>query len=155
MRVFALVWLLLVAWPSLASAVPPPAAVAILYNSAVPESCKLAETYREARGIPLENMLALELPTTADISRADYDQKILKPLRAEFDRRGWWQRARDGNGLILPVMNRIRVLVTMRGVPLRIQAIPKPPPPKPATPPATPPAPVSYTHLTLPTILRV
>ncbi len=54
--------LLLAGLPPLARAVPPPESVAILYNSAVPESRKLAELYREARAIPAENLIALEMP---------------------------------------------------------------------------------------------
>lgn len=129
MRVLALVLVLRVAVAPLAAEAPPPAAVAILYNSAVPESRQLAQLYREARAIPAQNLIALAMPLTADISRADYDQFIRKPLQAEFDRRGWWQRGQEAGGVTVPVRNQIRVLVTMRGVPLRIQPLPKPPPP--------------------------
>lgn len=109
-----------------ASGAPKPEAVAVLYNSAIPESRELAEFYRSARAIPEENLIGLEMPAEADISRAEYEGKIAAPLRAEFDRRGWWKRARDPNGVILPVANDIRVLVTLRGVPLRIKPEPKP-----------------------------
>ena len=109
----------------LAVAVPAVESVALLYNSAIPESAKLAEIYRRARGIPEGNLIGLDMPQVPDISRADYDTKIAAPLRAEFDRRGWWQRGRDGKGLLIPRSNKIRVLVTMRGVPLRIQPTPK------------------------------
>lgn len=132
-RAIVLRLLLLAGFPPLAWAVPSPESVAVLYNSALPESRKLAELYREVRGIPAENLIALEMPGTADISREAYEKSILAPLRAEFDRRGWWKRARDAGGVTVPVLNRIRVLVTMRGVPLRIQ-----PTPKPAVPPAKP-----------------
>lgn len=131
MRAIALILFLLAGFPRIAGAVPSPESVAILYNSAVPESRKLAEFYREARGIPAENLIALEMPKTPDISRGDYDRMILKPLREQFDRRLWWKRGRDAGGVSLPVVNRIRVLVTMRGVPLRIQPTPKPAPPPP------------------------
>jgi len=104
-----------------ASAAPSPESVAVLYNAALPESRELAEFYREARGIPAENLIGLQMPDAADISRAEYDALIAGPLRAEFERRGWWRRGRDAEGVTLPVENRIRVLVTMRGVPLRIQ----------------------------------
>lgn len=104
-----------------------PDSVAVLYNAAVPESRKLAEIYRDARKIPPENLIALDMPTVPDISRSDYDNKILEPLRAEFEQRGWWKRETDSGGIKLPSMNRIRVLVTMRGVPLRIQSEPKSP----------------------------
>lgn len=142
MRAIPRVLLLLVGLPPFACAVPTPAAVAVLYNSAVPESRKLAELYRNARNIPAENLIALAMPETADISRADYEKSILKPLCAEFDQRGWWKRGRDAAGILLPERNKIRVLVTMRGVPLRIQPTPAPAatPEKPATqsPPPNP-----------------
>lgn len=138
MKKFALVLLMLAGLPSAVSAAISPESVAVLYNSAVPESVKLAEIYRVARGIPQENLIPLEMPLTADISRRDYESFIQIPLRDAFDQRGFWKREKDRNGLILPVVNRIRVLVTMRGVPLRIQATPKPKPaegePKPSDP---------------------
>jgi uncharacterized protein (TIGR03790 family) len=117
-----------------------PSAVAILYNRSLPESRKLAETYRSARGIPAENLIGLELPITPDISRQQYDKTILAPLRWEFDDRKWWLRQKDPGGITLPTANQIQVLVLMRGVPLRIQ-----PTPKPAPPPNTPPPPPQAT----------
>lgn len=148
MRVFALVSLLLAGLGPLVSGGPAPESVAILYNAAVPESRKLAEFYREARGIPAENLIALDMPPAPDVSRADYESKIARPLRDEFDRRGWWRRSKDAEGITLPVANKIRVLVTVRGVPLRIQQTPKPPAPPPApgekpAPPTPPQNPVA------------
>ena len=134
-----LVLLLLVAgFPVVLQARISPDQVAILYNSTVAESRKLAEIYREARGIPEENVIGLEMPTRADISRDDYDRLILKPLRRQFEARTWWKRQSDSNGVTLPVSNQIRVLVTMRGVPLRIQPIPKSAPKPGDPPPANP-----------------
>ncbi|MGA0854266.1 MAG: TIGR03790 family protein [Luteolibacter sp.] len=112
----------------LAVASPTADEVAVLYNSAIPDSAKLAEIYRRARGIPEENLIGLDMPQVPDISRVEYEEKIAAPLRAEFDRRSWWQRGRDREGLIVPRSNKIRVLVTMRGVPLRIKPTPKPVP---------------------------
>ena len=133
MRAFALMLLMVAGFPLLAIGAPAPDSVAILYNSADPESRKLAEFYREARRIPAENLIALEMPVTQDISRADYDKMIAGPLRKEFDRRAWWKRGKDRDGVTVPILNKIRVLVTVRGVPLRIQQTPKPaPPPAPA-----------------------
>lgn len=111
-----------------------PGAVAILYNSTVPASRKLAETYRQARGIPEENVIALDMPVAATIPREDYERSILKPLRRQFEVRGWWRRQQDAGGITVPVINKIRVLVTMRGVPLRISPTPVPPA-KPGDPP--------------------
>ena len=121
MKVFARVLFLLVALVPVAGAAISPEAVAVLYNSAVPESRQLAEQYRDARGIPAGNLIGLEMPAVGDISREDYERTILRPLQDEFDRRVWWQRRTDAAGVTLPVINRIKVLVTLRGVPLRIQ----------------------------------
>ena len=115
-------------------AAPAPQSVAVLFNSAVPESRRLAEMYAAKRGIPVENLVGLEMPKAADITRKQYEDSILSPLRAEFDRRSWWRRAKQNDGLFLPVINKIRVLVVMRGVPLRIQATPKGEKPAPAAP---------------------
>lgn len=103
-----------------------PDSVAILYNIAAPDSKKLAETYSKARGIPEDNIIGLDMPVTADISREDYISKIQNPLRAEFDRNSWWSRAKDASGVLLPSANDIKVLVIMKGVPLRILAAPLP-----------------------------
>ena len=126
MRIFTRILLLLAGFPLVSSAAISPESVAVLYNSGVPESRKLAELYRDARGIPAENLIALDMPTAADISRGDYEKWLLKPLRWEFENRRWWKRQKDAGGVTLPTVNRIRVLVTMRGVPLRIQPVPKP-----------------------------
>lgn len=118
-------FLILMAFARPADAAISPDAVAVLYNSSVPESKKLAEIYRVARAIPEANLIGLEMPVTQDITRADYERTISKPLRREFDQRQWWQRGKDAEGAVIPVANRIQVLVTMKGVPLRIQPVPK------------------------------
>jgi uncharacterized protein (TIGR03790 family) len=143
MRAAAVVIGLMAGFTPHARAVPRPESVAVLYNSAVPESRQLAEFYRDARGIPAENLIGLEMPVAADISREEYENTIATPLRQAFDRNGWWKRGRDGNGVTLPQANDIRVLVTLRGVPLRIKGTPKPAPAAPQangkpTPPAAP-----------------
>ncbi|MFT3991749.1 MAG: TIGR03790 family protein [Luteolibacter sp.] len=99
-----------------------PADVAVLFNSSDPESVKLAGFYQVKRGVPEGNMIGLPMPAAQDISREQYDSAIRDPLRAEFKERGWVQLARDPKGIVLPVRNKIRVVLTMRGVPLRIQA---------------------------------
>ncbi len=131
MRFFALFLVMLVGLPQVARAAISPEAVAILYNSSVPDSRKLAEIYREARKIPKDNLIGLDMPTSQDISREDYERSILIPLRGQFGAREWWQRRSEGGGVTLPTFNKIRVLVIMRGVPLRIVPSVK----QPGTPP--------------------
>jgi len=106
---------------SAAAPVPDPKSVAILYNSDDPESRELAEFYAEARAIPTANLIGLAMPKTEEISRKEYDSTIAVPLRAEFDKRGWWQRVTNAEGWIEPTRNQIRILVTVRGVPLKIR----------------------------------
>lgn len=142
MKLIALVCVVLAGWQAVACAAPSPASVAILYNSAVPESKQLAEIYAAARDIPKDNLIALDMPKEQDISREDYEKFLLKPLRNQFDFRGWWQRKTDSGGITLPVLNKIRVLVTMRGVPLRIKPTPKPAP-APDAKPAPPENPIT------------
>lgn len=142
MKTLVRIVFLLVAVASVSRAAISAESVAVLFNSSVPESRKLAEFYCETRGIPMENRIALEMPATADISREVFEKSILKPLRAEFEDRGWWKRQTDAGGVKLPVSNRIRVMVCMRGVPLRIQQTPKPAP-KPGDPPPDPQNPVA------------
>ncbi len=114
--------------------------VLVLYNKADPESARLAEAYEDARGIPPSQILGLEMPLKADITRNEYNDSILKPLRDHFEDNRWWKRQRDAQGLLLPAENRIRTIVLMRGVPLRIQPTPakpkenEPPPADPISP---------------------
>jgi uncharacterized protein (TIGR03790 family) len=119
MRFTILLLLLAMAFPWLARAAISPESVAVLYNASVPDSKHLAEIYQKTRHIPEDNLIGLPMPTAADISREDFDRSILKPLRDEFELRSWWQRRREGS-TTLPYQNKIKVLVTMRGVPLRI-----------------------------------
>ncbi len=116
---------------------PNPATVAVLYNSAQPESKKLAETYAAAREIPEENLIGLPLAAAEEISRADFNKTLRTPLIGEFDRRQWWQRAKNPQGSLQPVQLRIRTLVCVRGVPSRIkrETTPNAPPPKEGEPP--------------------
>jgi uncharacterized protein (TIGR03790 family) len=81
-----------------------PADVFILVNKNVPESREVADYYCAKRGVPKENIVALDLPSGEDISRRDYNTKLVAPLRAELKER------RD----------QVKVLLCVYGVPLRV-----------------------------------
>lgn len=98
--------------------------VLVIYNKSDPYSKKLAEFYKVARKIPSDQMLGLTLPTQQDISRKEYENTLLKPLRDHFTKQGWWKRSKDRNGIMQPTKNHIRAIVLMRGVPLRIKPEP-------------------------------
>jgi uncharacterized protein (TIGR03790 family) len=81
-----------------------PADVFILVNKNVPASREVADYYCTRRGVPKENVVALDLPAGEDISRRDYTSKLVAPLRAELKER------RD----------KVKVLLCVYGVPLRV-----------------------------------
>jgi len=109
--------------------------VAVLYNTAIPESEKLAKSYAIARGIPEDNLVGLNLPDKEEVTRADYDLLIRKPLVAEFDRRQWWQRGLNEQGMLQLQLTRIQIIVCMRGIPSRVLETT---PPRPADAPPIP-----------------
>jgi uncharacterized protein (TIGR03790 family) len=83
-----------------------PAEVFVVANRSVPASREVAEHYLTRRNVPKENLVLLDLPAGEDISRTDYDTKLVAPLRAALaDRR-----------------DRVKVLLTVYGVPLRVGA---------------------------------
>ncbi len=113
---------------SLSTAAPepiPPEVVAVIYNSEVPDSKVLANHYARARQIPKENLIGLPLPETDEISRTDYDAQLRDPLQKIFDERSWWKREVAASNLLQPVTNKIRFLVTVRGVPFKIARTPE------------------------------
>ena len=85
-----------------------PDQVVVLANAQNPDHVDLANYYMEHRGIPPVNRVDLDLPITDTISREVYEQDVLRPIREAFIQKG--------------LANRIKVLVTIYGMPLRVQA---------------------------------
>ncbi len=81
-----------------------PPEVVLLANKNMPDSIEVAEHFRRMRKVPPENLILLDLPVTEDISRKDYDAKIVGPVRAALNGR----------------KNKIKVLLCVYGVPLRV-----------------------------------
>jgi uncharacterized protein (TIGR03790 family) len=81
-----------------------PADVFIVFNKNVRDSREVADYYQTKRGVPAENLIGLDLPDGEDISRADYDKRLLTPLRAALKER----------------KDKAKVLLTVYGVPLRV-----------------------------------
>ncbi|MGE9268260.1 MAG: TIGR03790 family protein [Verrucomicrobiales bacterium] len=98
-----------------------PAQVALLYNSQIPESKALAETYANQRHIPERNLIGLPLPAEPDLTRAQFNSLLLNPLRKHFTDQKWWTLTKGRGGITVPETNSIRYLVTFKGVPLRIK----------------------------------
>lgn len=80
--------------------------VMIVANGNSRESVKVAEHYAARRGVPSQQIVKLDLPKGETISRSEYDRKIVAPIREVL---------RQQN-----LHKRVRVLVTVYGVPLHV-----------------------------------
>ena len=81
--------------------------VLVVINQESPVSRSIGEYYAERRHIPLANVCRLSVKPNEDISRAEYDDKIARPIAAYLRRH--------------KLEDQILYLVTTSGVPLRIQ----------------------------------
>ncbi len=93
--------------PATASAFPGPDSVAVVFNSSVPESQALADTYVAARSIPPNQVCGVTTTSQSDIALADYQTQIWQPLLDCLTNGG--------------SVDRIDAVLVMRGMPLRVQ----------------------------------
>lgn len=92
-------------------------AVAVLYNSNLPESKELADYYAKQRQIPVENLIGLPMSSKGKISRKEYVETIEEPLRKHFEQKRWWRLEVSGRSNTIATRNKIQLMVTMYGVP--------------------------------------
>jgi uncharacterized protein (TIGR03790 family) len=100
---------------------PDVAATVVVYNRNDPSSRELAKYYAERRGIPLDQVLGLDCPTTEEISRSEFLVSILAPLRDAFSKTGWWKLELRSDASRVVTQNKIRFMAIMRGVPLKVR----------------------------------
>ena len=81
-----------------------PKEVFLLVNKNVPASRDIADHYLKQRGVPGENIVVLDLPDSEDISRKEYNAKIVEPLREALKSK----------------KEQAKVLLSIYGVPLRV-----------------------------------
>ncbi len=107
-------------------AADPAARVVLLANSADPDSLRVARHYAEARGVPLENIVALPMPTSETITWREFIATIWQPLEDELIRAKWIDAIpmstidAVGRKKIDVHTHRLAALVVCRGVPLAI-----------------------------------
>lgn len=83
----------------------------VVVNKGMPGSVALGEYYCQQRKVPTEHLIRLELPETEEMSRFDYETKLLAPLREQLK----------------DLQQKDFILLTTYGVPIRVaNAIPKP-----------------------------
>ena len=97
-------------YPPILPAVTPDQVVVIINDSNL-DSVRLGRYYVKKRGIPRSHLIALDLPNRESITRSEFEEDVVLPLRKALTERN--------------LSKKTRVLTTLFGVPLKIQA-PKP-----------------------------
>jgi uncharacterized protein (TIGR03790 family) len=95
--------------------------IVVVYNERDPDSADLARYYASRRNISKEQVIGLKCPTTEEISRAEYDETIAKPLRETFEKKGWWKLREGEHPAGRVEETRMRFLALIRGVPLKVK----------------------------------
>ncbi len=105
---FLLVAMVTVFLPAPGFSIVFPQEVMVLVNENDSDSVELGTFYMEQRGIPPKNHIELDLPTTESMSREEYEEELLRPVKNMLTEEG--------------LVEHIRVLVTVFGVPLHVRA---------------------------------
>jgi len=100
--------LIAVGTASSASATLTPDQVAILANRNSQDSLDVARHYARKRGVPTNHVIELDLPFEETISRKEYEDRVLRPVRHALVNR--------------QLAPKIRALATIYGTPLLIEA---------------------------------
>lgn len=107
--IFSLAWFVIpLSHASVAQAELQPQHVAILANAKSPESLEVAAHYAAQRGVPARQIIKLDLPFRDRLTRREYEDLIVAPLRRFLEDR--------------KLSSSIRVMVTTYGIPLRVDA---------------------------------
>jgi uncharacterized protein (TIGR03790 family) len=89
-----------------------PADLVVVYNQNMPESKGVAQYYALKRGVPISNLVGVDVPESEDILRVDYEANMIPPIRSAVKK------------LMLSGHNPAILLVY--GIPLRIEGTSKP-----------------------------
>ena len=107
-----LITLLAAATLSCSPEIPGPTSVAdpraksvlVVYNANAPESKSIADEYQKARGVPKENVLAVKVTASENISKAEYKSGVVDPIAKAIDK----------------LKSRIDFILLIRGLPIRL-----------------------------------
>jgi uncharacterized protein (TIGR03790 family) len=78
----------------------------VVFNRNQPESQAVAAYYAQKRQVPAANLVGVEVPTSEDMSRADFDQNLVPPVRAMAEK--------------LQAQGRTPAVLLVYGIPLRV-----------------------------------
>ena len=103
--------------------------VVVVFNKKSAASEDVAMHYGKARNVPVKQIIGLDLSEAEEISRAEYERTLAKPLAKELEKRKLWRmgkvtwpitNATDLREVRVPVETKFRYLVLCYGVPLKI-----------------------------------
>jgi len=102
--------------------------VVVVYNKNLPESKSVADYYAKMRHVPSGQVYGFNLTTNEEMTRADFAEKLQRPLAKKLEADGLWKFGNMSipltNGTTLDqrrvVSSKIRYAVLCRGVPLTI-----------------------------------
>lgn len=104
-----LAWFALALVPTGALALSAPGLI-VVYNRTVPDSQTVAAYYAEKRQVPPDNLVGVEVSTTEDMSRREFDEKLTPPVKALVDK--------------FKTQGRTPAILLVYGIPLRVGAVP-------------------------------
>ncbi|MFZ4695133.1 MAG: TIGR03790 family protein [Verrucomicrobiia bacterium] len=118
---------LLTAWAAsaLSAAHPDAANTLVVYNTKEPRSGEIARYYAEKRGIPEINLCPIECSTQEEITRAEFDNTVLRPIREwaqshDLLKIGAVRVAGQPREVITATGGHLKYLVLCYGVPVKI-----------------------------------
>jgi uncharacterized protein (TIGR03790 family) len=83
----------------------------LVYNRHLPDSRAVASYYAQKRKVPLDHLVGVDVSTTEDISREDYDHQLVPPVRAMVEK--------------LLAQGRTPAILLVYGIPLRVGGAPQ------------------------------
>src|SRR5262249_40534776 len=98
----------------------------IVYNKTAPDAAELARFYAQKRGIASDHSVGLTCFVAEEISRDEYNATIANRLREIFKAKQWWtvRETEDHHEALMATS--IRFVALVRGMPLKIRAVPEP-----------------------------
>ena len=103
--------------------------VVVVFNKKLPASEDVARHYANIRRVPPDQVFGLDLSTSEEISREEYERTLEKPLARELEARRLWRMGKqtwpiagsnDLREVRVPVASSIRYILFCYGVPLKI-----------------------------------
>ncbi|MCK9376827.1 MAG: TIGR03790 family protein [Syntrophobacterales bacterium] len=86
-----------------------PGDLVVVYNRNLPDSQAVAAYYAQHRKVPAENLVGVEVPASEDMSRQDYDGKLVPPVKARLAK--------------LKAAGKTPAVLLVYGIPLRVGGV--------------------------------